>query len=270
MQSTFVLAQLEALPLPEDNLKKARKAVSEAVERFHPDFMVFPEIFMSQYPARTARKVILSAGESLDGPFVAGMQQLARENHLWMVFGMWEKVEDDADDRNYNTTVMVNDQGEIVQTYRKTHLYDAFGARESENVKPGDSFFDPVDTPFGRIGLFVCYEIRFPEVAREQAARGADILLVPTAWVKGSLKSLHLKALATARAIENTVYLLACNQCGSIYIGESIAVDPMGVSVSCGGEQEALIPVFIDTDRVDEVRKKLPSFKDRRPELYRV
>ena len=98
MQSTFVLAQLEALPLPEDNLKKAAAAVEKAVKLYHPDFMVFPEVFMSHYPAGTDRSVILGVGEPLDGPFVKGMQKLAKENQIWMVFGMREKVEDDADD----------------------------------------------------------------------------------------------------------------------------------------------------------------------------
>ncbi|MFR2897919.1 nitrilase-related carbon-nitrogen hydrolase [Hungatella sp.] len=93
MQSTFVLAQLEALPLPEDNLRKAEAAVEKAVKLYHPDFMVFPEVFMSHYPAGTDRSVILGVGEALDGPFVKGMQKLAKENQIWMVFGMREKVE---------------------------------------------------------------------------------------------------------------------------------------------------------------------------------
>ena len=270
MQSTFVLAQLEALPLPEDNLKKAAAAVEKAVKLYHPDFMVFPEVFMSHYPAGTDRSVILGVGEPLDGPFVKGMQKLAKENQIWLVFGMREKVEDDADDRNYNTTVMLNSQGEIVQSYRKTHLYDAFGYKESTNIKPGTSFFEPVETPFGKIGLFVCYEVRFPEVARDQVSKGADILIMPTAWVKGDLKSHHFRTLITARAIENTVFMLACDQCGPTYLGESVAVDPMGVPISCGNEREDLIPVHIDTDRIAEVRKKLPSFKDRKPEMYHV
>ena len=270
MQSTFVLAQLEALPLPEDNLKKAAAAVEKAVKLYHLDFMLFPEVFMCHYPAGTDRSVILGVGEPLDGPFVKGMQKLAKENQIWMVFGMREKVEDDADDRNYNTTVMLNSQGEIVQSYRKTHLYDAFGYKESTNIKPGTSFFEPVETPFGKIGLFVCYEVRFPEVARDQVSKGADILIMPTAWVKGDLKSHHFRTLITARAIENTVFMLACDQCGPTYLGESVAVDPMGVPISCGNEREDLIPVHIDTDRIAEVRKKLPSFKDRKPEMYHV
>lgn len=270
MKSTFVLAQLEALPDPKDNLAKAQKAVKEAVEQYHPDFMVFPEGFMTHYPTGTDRSIILGAAQSLEGPFVQGMQALAKEYGLWMVFGMREITGDPADPRNFNTTVMLNDKGGIVGVYRKTHLYDAFGWKESASIKPGDTLFDPIDTPFGRIGMFVCYEVRFPEVARDQAAKGADILIMPTAWVKGDLKSLHFRTLITARAIENTVFVLACDQCGPTYLGESVAVDPMGVSISCGNERENLIPVFVDTDRIAEVRRKLPSFKDRRPDVYKI
>lgn len=270
MQSIFVLAQLEAAPYAEENLKKAQAAVEKAVEKYHPDFIVFPESFMSHFPTGTERETILSVGEALDGPFVTGMRKLAEQYGLWMVFGMSEKVEDPEDERNYNTTVMLNDKGEIVSTYQKTHLYDAFGTKESDNIKPGNALFEPVETPFGKIGMFVCYEVRFPEVARQQAAKGAEILIMPTAWVRGDLKSHHFRTLITSRAIENTVFMLACDQCGVRYMGESVAVDPMGVPISCGNEREDLIPVYIDTDRIAEVRKKLPSFKDRREALYSV
>jgi len=268
MKSTFVLAQLEAKPDPMDNIKKAEQAVKESMELYHPDFMIFPEVFMSHYPVGTDRKIILDSAQKLDGPFVKAMQNLSKANHLWMVFGMREATEDNDDERSYNTSIMLNDQGEIVGVYRKTHLYDAFGYKESMNIKPGDKLFNPIDTPFGKIGMFVCYEVRFPEVARDQTAKGADIIIMPTAWVKGDLKSLHFRTLITARAIENTVFLLACDQCGETYLGESVVVDPMGVPISCGNERECLIPVHIDTDRVTEVRKKLPSFKDRRPSVY--
>lgn len=268
MKSTFVLAQLEALPDYNENLKKADEAVKKATELYHPDFMVFPEGFMTHYPKGTDQQIILNSAQKIDGHFVKHMQKLALDNNLWIVFGMREVTEESTDKRNYNTTVMLNNKGEIVGTYRKTHLYDAFGWKESASIKQGDSLFTPVDTPFGRIGMFVCYEVRFPEVARDQTAKGADIIIMPTAWVKGDLKSLHFRTLITARAIENTVFLLACDQCGATYLGESVAVDPMGVPVACGNEREDLIPVFVNTDRISEVRKKLPSFKDRRPDVY--
>ncbi len=268
MESVFVLAQMAASGDPAVNLEQAETAILKAEKRYHPDFIVFPEVYMSHFPNGTDRKTCLATAETLDGPFVTGMRKLAAEHHLWMVFGMNERVEDPEDDRNYNTTVMINSGGELVGCYRKTHLFDAFGFRESRNIKPGDRLFEPVETPFGKIGLFVCYEVRFPELARDQTAKGADLIIMPTAWMRGDLKSLHFRALVTARAVENTVFMLACNQCGRDCIGESVAVDPMGVPIACGNEREDLIPCYVDTDRIAEVRTKLPSYKDRRPELY--
>lgn len=269
-QSTFVLAQMASDGQPEVNLEKAKKAVAKACELYRPDVIVFPEIYMSFFPVGTDHETCLSTAQPLDGPFVTGMRALAKEHGVWLIFGMNETVEDPADHRNYNTTVVVDGQGEIVSHYHKTHLYDAFGYKESDSNKAGDQFFEPIDTPFGRIGLFVCYEVRFPEVARYQRSKGADIIVMPTAWAAGKLKSLHFRTLITARAIENTVYMLACDQCGVDSIGESVAVDPMGVPIASAGEGETLLVAHVDLDRVDEVRAKLPAYKDRRPELYTI
>lgn len=270
IQSTFVLAQMASDSSPEVNLNKAEGAVAQASQLYHPDVIVFPELYMSLFPMNSERSVSLSTAQPLDGPFTDGMCRLARQYGIWLIFGMNEVVEDPRDDRNYNTAVVVSSQGEIISSYRKTHLYDALGVKESDNNKPGRRLFEPIDTPFGRIGLFVCYEVRFPEVARCQRAKGADIIVMPTAWAPGKLKSLHYHALITARAIENSVYLLVCDQCGRDAIGESVAVDPMGIPVARGGEGECLVPVRVDLNRVDEARSKLPAYENRRPELYTV
>ena len=268
MKGKFVLAQVASSGEPEENLKKAEALVREARDRYRPDVLVFPEMFMSFFPWGTDPEKVLSAAQPLDGPFVTRMRALAKANGVWIVFGMNEAADDPAERRSSNTVVVLDGQGDLVAAYRKTHLYDAFGYRESELVKPGDRLFDPIDTPFGRIGLFTCYELRFPEVARDQRRKGADILLMPTAWAAGKLKSQHFHTLITARALENGVYLLACDQCGPDTVGESRAVDPMGVTVAAAGEREALIPVFTDTERVREVRRNVASFDQRRPELY--
>lgn len=270
MESTFVMVQMESSEDWHLNLQKAAAFTEEAVQKFHPDFLIFPETFMVEFSRRAGREEKYEAAQTLSGPFVKGMQALSEQFGLWIVFGMQEKGNDPEDMRSYNTAVMLDDKGGIVQTYRKTHLYDAFGYEESSELKPGDRFFEPVNTPFGKIGLFVCYEVRFPEVARYQRARGADIIIMPTAWVKGDLKSLHFHTLVTARAIENTVFLLACDQYSKIRMGESLAVDPMGVTLASAGEGEKLVPVYIDTERIASVRRKLPSYEDRRPELYSV
>lgn len=268
MESTFVMIQMEPCADPGTNLQKAGELTAEAIRSCDPDFIIFPETFMSSFPAGIEILTRNAVSEPLDGPFCRGMQKLAKDKGVWIAFGMKETVEDPADPRVYNTVVMLNAEGEIVSTYRKTHLYDAFGYKESDEFKAGDAFFEPVDTPFGKIGLFVCYEVRFPEVARFAVGRGAEILLMPTAWYKGEWKNHHFRTLVTARAIENTVYVLACDQCGGSAMGESLAVDPMGIPIACGGEHEEILPVRIDTGRVAEVRATLPSYKNRRPELY--
>lgn len=268
MKAKFVLAQVASVADPAVNLQKARALCAKAYETQRPDVLVFPEMFMSFFPWGTDRDTVRAAAQPLDGPFVTQMRALAKQYGVWIVFGMNERVEDPDDPRSRNTIVVLDDRGALVSAYRKTHLYDAFGYRESELVKPGDRLFAPIDTPFGRIGLFTCYELRFPEIARDQRRKGADVLLLPAAWAAGALKSLHFRTLVTARALENGVYLLACNQCCSGTIGESVAVDPMGVTLACAGAEEALLVVCTDTERLREVRSSVASFEQRRPELY--
>jgi predicted amidohydrolase len=141
---------------------------------------------------------------------------------------------------------------------------------ESATVAPGDELFVPIDTPFGRLGLFVCYELRFPEVAREQVAAGAEVLLVPSGWVRGPMKEYHWQSLVTTRAIENTAFVVACDQVSDYYCGRSMVVDPLGVAMVTGGEEEQILLCDIDLDRIRSVRKKLPSYSHRRPTLYKA
>ncbi len=270
MKSKFVLAQLSNVGDAEVNLAKAKEYMAKAFEEYHPDLIVFPEVFMSHFPVGTPKDVVIAAAQPVDGPFVTALREEAKRYGMWVICGMSEAVEDPDDPRKYNTTVVLNSEGDLISTYRKTHLYDAFGYKESDTNKPGDKFFEPIDTPFGRIGLFVCYEVRFPEVARYQRSKGADIIIMPTAWAEGKLKSQQFHTLIDARAIENTVYMVACDLCGDGSLGESCVVDPMGVNIALAGENEQLLAAVIDTDRIEEVRKKLPAYKDRRPELYTI
>lgn len=268
MSFQVVMAQLGSTDDKQVNLRKAEKALEDATRVYGADLVVFPEAYMSYFIVGTPREVKLNDAETIQGPFVSGMCDLARKYGVWVIFGMRERTEDAQDDRVYNSVVLVDSSGAIVNTYRKTHLYDAFGAKESQSIKPGDSLFDPIETPFGTIGLLVCYELRFPEISRYQALHGADIIVVPSGWVKGPVKERHWESLVTVRALENTAYVVACNQVNDHYIGQSLIVDPMGVVLARGAETEALIPCRIDLGRVKEVRAKLPSHLHRQPELY--
>ncbi len=271
MAFQLVMAQLVSSDDKKANLKKAGKAVKDSKEIHRADLVIFPEVFMSHFPIGTPKDISLNDAEDINGPFVTGMRDLAREHGIWIIFGMREATEDKKEEKVHNTVVVVDDKGSLVTTYRKTHLFDAFGYNESKNIKPGNELFKPISTPFGKIGLFVCYELRFPEIARYQAMMGADIIVVPSGWVKGPLKELHWKSLMTARAIENTVFMVACNKLSdNFFIGQSLVVDPMGVTIVAGDETECLIPCRIDLQRLEKVRNKLPSHLHRKPELYTI
>lgn len=261
------LAQVGSTADKAENLEKARQYIREAA-RLGVELIVFPEVFMSHFPPDTEPEVLAADREPVTGPFAEAMNQLLREFGLWGVYGMRELAPGEAV-RAFNTTLMVDTSGNLVARYRKTHLYDAFGAQESRRIVPGDHLFEPVDTPFGRIGLFVCYELRFPEVAREQVAQGADLLVVPSGWVRGPLKEFHWQTLVTARALENTVFVAAADQVSDYYCGQSLVVDPMGVALVTGTEAEQLLVTDIVSERLTTVRAKLPSYRHRRPELYR-
>ena len=152
---------------------------------------------MNDYPPHTPVNQMES--QPVSGPFAAGMQELARRHGRWVVFGMRETNPHGG--RAFDTAVVVNSSGQRVAAYRKTHLYDAFGAAESDRFAAGAHLIAPIASPWGRLGLFVCYELRFPEVAREQVAQGADILIVPSGWVRGPMKEYHWEHLVVTRAL---------------------------------------------------------------------
>jgi predicted amidohydrolase len=269
LRTRIAAAQLQSSVHPEENLAKAEVAIREAKKQ-GASMVIFPEVFMAwlapeAFRASNAQRV----AQSLNGPFVQGLARAAKRAEMWLICGMLEMAEPGAE-KVYNTTVVFNEHGELVSYYRKTHLFDAFGYRESDVYITGDQLFTPMETPFGRMGLFVCYELRIPEVARTQVVQGVDFFVLPSAWVNGSLKEMHWRHLVMARAIENTAYVLACDQVGNQYMGRSLLVDPLGVVMAEGTEEEGLLYAEIDTQRLVLAREKLPSLQHRRPALYRM
>jgi predicted amidohydrolase len=261
------IAQLISSLDKKANLQKAIQYIARAKDA-GADFVLLPELYMA---ATTPNCGVLPSevAEPLDGPFVTGLAEAARENQIYVVCGIFETIQDEKD-RAYNTTVFINRSGELIKTYRKTHLYDAFAYKESVTVASGENSLQVVETEFGKIGLMVCYEVRFPEIARQFALQGADILFMPSGWVAGPMKEDHWETLIRARAIENTIFICAADLVGSIFAGRSMIVDPMGVVLSSAGEEETLITADIDLDRIQRVRSKLPSVGHRRPELYTI
>jgi predicted amidohydrolase len=223
------------------------------------DLVVFPEVFMRDFGKPGS--LVGEFAEPLDGPFVERLTGLAKANEVTIVAGMFERSEDP--DRPYNTLVVVDGNG-LLTSYRKIHLYDSFGYKESESLLAGP--IEPVVVDVGglSIGLMTCYDLRFPELARELTKRGAELVLVPAAWVAGPGKVEHWRTLAKARAIENTVFVAAVGQPGPRYTGHSLVVGPDGELLAEIGDGELVATARVATDLLDKVRANNPSLANRR------
>jgi deaminated glutathione amidase len=242
------------------NLARIRELATTAVAR-GARLVVFPE-YSSYFAARLGQDFV-DAAQSLDGEFVAGIRALAADLGIPLVVGLVEKVDEAS--RFSNTLVAVSPGGDILATYRKLHLYDAFGDRESEWVRAGE--IEPpqlFDLEGFRVGLQTCYDLRFPEITRRLVDAGATLVLVPAEWVRGPLKEQHWRTLVTARALENTLYIAAADHAPPIGVGNSMIVDPMGVEIATIGETEDVAVASISLARVEQVRTLNPALALRR------
>ncbi len=217
------------------------------------DLLVFPEDFMPS-PEQA---------EPLDGPFVRNAQEAARAHGLWMVFTTFET--NPAGGPPFNTAVVVDNEGEVRGTYRKCHLYDAHGVFESDRTVAGDALCRPIKTPFCTLGIGICYDLRFPEVARRLAIAGCNVLLFPAAWHDGPRKLEHWRTLLAARAIENECFVAGVCHAGERYVGQSFAFGPLGEELASGSD---LLTCSVDIAAVATARDAMPVFAHRRPELY--
>lgn len=261
----IAVAQLYSSENKEENLSKAKEYILKAKNE-KVDFIVFPEHYMASFPPNSPVNRS-EVAESTEGPFVTELCNLAKENDMYIMCGIYESKKDEIL-RSYNSVVTINRDGEIIDCYRKTYLYDAFNARESDTSIPGSDLPKVIDTEFGKIAVIICYEIRFPEITRYLASKGVEIIFVPTAWKDGVLKEHHWKTLLQARAIENTSFIIGADQIHNNNVGNSMIVDPMGVPVASAGEEETLIISEVDIQRIYKVREKLPSLEHRKPESF--
>lgn len=237
-----------------------RRRIAQRLEELPEDLdlVVLPEAVMHDFgdPSHD----LGGAAESLDGPFVSMLAEHARRLGATVVAGMFEST----GDLPFNTLAVVGPDGSLRATYRKVHLYDSFGYRESDRMAPGEVAATSFELGGVRIGLMTCYDLRFPEMSRTLVEDGAEVLLAPAAWVAGEHKLHHWRTLLAARAIENTVFVLAPAQGGDRYTGHSLALDPMGLVLGEAGPDDDTVVVEIDPDVVGAVRDINPSLANRR------
>lgn len=257
------LAQVSGNETPAENLVIARKYIGAAA-REGAELIVFPEMFMALPQKGT---VLGDIAEPLDGKFVTSLGSIAREYGVHVACGVWEQLVPKSDKAG-NAAVVINSDGEVVCTYRKIHLFNALSVCESDTMCGGD-VVPPVFAVRGiKLSIGICYDLRFPELFRNAALNGVDGFIVPSAWYAGPMKEDHWLTLLRARAIENTAYIAGVNLCGSRFCGRSAAFDPFGVALCDGGETENLVSFTMTGRRIDEVREKLPSLANARPELF--
>ncbi len=221
------------------------------------DLVVWPEAFARDFG--DAGSDVSAYAEAVDGPFATAVAETAERVGTTVVAGMFESGPDP--ERPYNTLVV---RGAVTADYRKVHLYDSFGYRESDRLTAGDVTPTVVELNGWRVGLLTCYDLRFPEYARLLVDAGAEVLVVPAAWVAGERKVDHWRTLARARAIENTVYVAAAGQPAPRYTGHSLVVDPLGDVLAEAHDGPAVITAELSRARLDDARRTNPSLSNRR------
>lgn len=250
------------------NLAAARSYVGDAATE-GADLVALPENFA--FLRREGAPIPCAQG--LDGEIVGTLRELALRHGVWLLGGTFAE-EIPGDSRVHNTSVAVGPDGEIAGVYRKIHLFDvdlsAHGGQayeESKTIAPGSEVV-AIDTPFGGIGLSVCYDLRFPELYRQLAERGARLLAVPAAFARETGRD-HWEVLLRARAIENQAFVLAAAQVGEhgggrASYGRSMVVDPWGIVLARAPDRPGLVHAECRLDALEQIRDALPALRHRR------
>lgn len=250
------------LACPDENFHHAAELINKAMAE-KPDVLVLPETWNTGFFPRDHLPGLCDR----DGIRVKKeIGALAAKHRVNIVAGSVSNV---RDGKVYNTAMIFDRQGSCIASYDKTHLFTPMG--EDGSYTPGDhlcSFsLDGV-----RCGIIICYDIRFPELTRTLTVEGLDMLFVVSQWP--SVRTSHLRTLTTARAIENQMFVICCNSCGTAdktrYGGHSAIIDPWGETLALAAEREQILVADCDLQVLVQIRSTIPVFRDRRPELYQL
>jgi len=263
MEITVSIAQTDVAPGEvARNIERGRSLIAEAAGR-GSDLVCFPEMWTTGLGGTS----LYGAAESEAAQKAIGAE--AARCALWISSPMLEALPDGS---RYNTSFLFAPDGSIAAAYRKIHLFSPF--HEERSISPGSTLCT-ADTPWGPSGLSVCYDLRFPELFRSCALKGAVIQICSAAFPHPRRE--HWRILTRARAIENQVFMLAANRVGSenmaaqgsvSFCGASAVIDPWGATLAEAHEQECLLSVRIDINVCAQARKAIPALQNRRPDTY--
>jgi predicted amidohydrolase len=260
--------QLNSTPDRDRNLATADR-LTRAAAAAGAQLVVLPE----KWPCLGTAEQTAAGAEPFDGPTLAWARGIARELGIDLVAGSFAER---GEERGSNTSVHVGPDGELAASYRKLHMFDVeVGGRtyrESEHEAPGNEIVVSHTANGVELGLTVCYDLRFPELYRILAVRGARVLVVPAAFTLATTRE-HWEVLLRARAIEDQCFVVAANQIGEHAPGirsggRSMIVDPWGVVLAQAPDSETFALAELDLERQAEIRRTLPSLANRRPQAY--
>ena len=261
----IALAQITSSTEKTANLKLAKELIRDAQGK-GAQLIAFPEFLMAFSPGTQSAEELAEIGEALDGPFTTSLRAASQTAGINTLATIYEKSA--VSGRVYDTALWIDALGQLSAVYRKLHLYDALGFKESDKFLAGKELARPFNSAAGAIGMMICYDLRFPELSRLLTLMGAEVLVSPSGWVQGDMKIEHWQTMVRARALENGCYVIAPDQVGNIYIGHSMVVDPFGRVLVDMGERQGLEIVDLDLTMVGQVREKLPLIKNRRADIY--
>jgi predicted amidohydrolase len=271
MKKKFIAAivQMKSSEDKERNLAYSVKLINEAAKK-KARLICFPEFQMAYSPAEQKSESLHKIAEKITGNFVSTLSNSAKQNKINVIATMYEIINtNEKNQKVFDTGIIINELGKVQSIYRKIHLYDALGFKESRKLLAGSIIEKPSKTSVGNLGLLICYDMRFPEISRILTVNGANILVSPSGWVAGFMKKVHWEIMVRARAIENGVYVLAPNQVGNIYCGHSMVIDPFGATILDMKNRQGVEFIEIDTTKIDTTRRTLPLLMNRRTDVYR-
>lgn len=267
MKVTISLAQFDVISgEPEKNLDKGSVYIADAIHR-DSDLIVFPEMWTTGFNWKRNKEIAIKQEEVLEQ-----IADMAKESRLW-INGSMLTLNDNGEVSN--TSILYSPDGERAAIYNKVHLFSFHG--EDKHMAPG-SGLATAETPWGKVGLSICYDIRFPELFRSYALQGVKMILCPIAFPHPRLE--HWSILSRARAIENQCYMVSTNQVGLSepskkgeirFFGHSAIINPWGEAVVEGNDtDEVLLTATVDMEMVEDVREKMKVFQDRKPGVYQL
>lgn len=262
------LVQLSASDDVSENLMRT-EGMLDAAHAQGAELVCLQECFNTWFFAQRIDPKSQDLAEPIDGPSMRRMRDAAKRLGLHLIVPFYERA---MAGELYNSAVLLGSSGEILGVYRKHHLPMSSHFNEKFYFRPGNAGFPVFDTPLGRIGIMICYDRHFPESARALGLAGAEFVFVPTATTTRGFSRSVWETELRAHAIANGFYVAGVNRVGteleSTYYGASVFIDPIGQVIAQAGDGEEILMAELPRERIDEVRKVWPFYRDRRPDAY--